>query len=73
MKNKLKPKFCQIALILITLLCTSCATTVGMTAAALTSATISVGTAIVTAPFKIIGAMDDDDDEEGNENDEAEN
>ncbi len=38
-----------------------------MTAAAVTSATITVGTAIVTAPFKIIGAMSDDDDEDSTE------
>jgi hypothetical protein len=55
----------QILLVLfLTGFCSSCATTVGITAAALTSATISVGTAIVTAPFKIIGAMDGEDDED---------
>ncbi len=45
-------------LLISTVLCSSCSTTVGMTAAAITSATIAVGTVIVTAPFKIIGAMD---------------
>ena len=63
MKNTKKP--IQIFLLLFSIsFCTSCATTVGMTAAAVTSATISVGTAIVTVPFKIIGAMDGDEEED---------
>ncbi len=63
----------QILLLFISVsFCTSCATTVGMTAAAVTSATIAVGAAIITAPFKIIGAMDDDENEEAEEAEEAE-
>ncbi len=54
-------------LLFITTFCTSCATTVGMAAAAVASATIAVGKAIITAPFKSIGAMDSDDDEDGDE------
>lgn len=53
-----------------TMFCASCATTAGITVAAVTSATISVGTAIVTAPFKIIGAMDSEDE---NDNEFKEN
>jgi hypothetical protein len=61
----------QFFLILIsTVFCSSCATSVGMAAAAVTSATITVGTAIVTAPFKIIGAMDGDD-ENDNETEDS--
>lgn len=55
-------QFCL--LIISTIFCSSCATTVGMTAAAVTSATIAVGTVIVTTPFKIIGAMDGDENED---------
>lgn len=63
----------QLVLLLIsTSLCSSCATTVGMTAAAVTSATIAVGAAIVAAPFKLIGAMNDDDSDEDEEQDESE-
>lgn len=58
----------QFFLILIsTVFCSSCATSVGMAAAAVTSATISVGTAIVTAPFKMIGAFNDDDEDNDDE------
>ncbi|MBN4059852.1 MAG: hypothetical protein COA71_14355 [SAR86 cluster bacterium] len=55
-------------LILATVFSTSCATTVGMTAAAVTGAAISVGAAIITAPFKIIGAVGRDDDDETEDN-----
>jgi hypothetical protein len=41
-----------------------------MTAAAVTSATIAVGAAIITAPFKLIGAMDSDDQDEDENNSE---
>lgn len=54
-------------LVLSTLFCTSCATSVGLTATAVTSATISVGAAIIKAPFKIIGAIGDDDEDEDDE------
>jgi hypothetical protein len=66
MKGKLFKKTpCKVTLILLcTLLCTSCATSVGLTAAAVTSATISVGTAVVKAPFKLIGMSSDDEDED---------
>ena len=64
-------KLMKLSLLLIsTMFCTSCATTVGMTAAAITSATIAVGAAIITAPFKLIGAMDGD---EEDDNDTEEN
>ncbi len=43
-----------------------------MAAAAVTSATISVGTSIVTTPFKIVGAMNDDDDGDNEESNEFE-
>ena len=66
MKGKIFKKTpCKITLILLcTLLCTSCATSVGLTAAAVTSATISAGTAVVKAPFKLIGMASDSEDEE---------
>lgn len=56
-------------LIFATSFCTSCATSVGLAAAAVTSATISVGTTIVTAPFKMIGAMGDDENDNSDESD----
>ncbi len=61
----------QICLLLIsTVFCSSCATTVGMTAAAVTSATIAVGAAIISVPFKIVGAMDGDENEDDNQSEE---
>jgi hypothetical protein len=71
LKTLLKP-LQYFLLIASTLFCTSCATSVGMAAAAVTNATISVGTAVVTAPFKIVGAMNDDDDGDNEESDEFE-
>tara|TARA_R110000772_G_scaffold30037_5_gene74896 strand:- start:11 stop:253 length:243 start_codon:yes stop_codon:yes gene_type:complete len=59
-------KLQYLVLIVITCFCTSCATSVGLAASAVTSATIAVGKTIVTAPFKMMGAMDDDD-EDGDE------
>lgn len=67
MRN-LKSKFQIFILFISVSFCTSCATTVGMTAAAVTSATIAVGAAIISVPFKIVGAIGDDDEDD----DEAE-
>ena len=63
--NHISKKLQLFLLIFIASFCTSCATSVGLAAAAVTSATISVGTTIVTAPFKLIGAMGDDDNQDG--------
>ncbi|MDC1436642.1 hypothetical protein N8303_05260 [Gammaproteobacteria bacterium] len=41
-----------------------------MTAAAVTSATIAVGAAIISVPFKIVGAMDGDENEDDNQSEE---
>ena len=63
--------FIQLSILLISILfCTSCTTAAYMTSTAVTNATVLVGTAIITAPFKIIGAMsdDDDDDDDDDEN-----
>lgn len=72
MKTYSKTLHC-LALLLLTSLNTSCATSVGMAAAAVTSATISVGTTIVTAPFKMMGAMSDNDDNDGNADEDNNN
>ncbi len=63
-------RFRIVFILLSSILCTSCATSVGMAAAAVTSATITVGTAVVKAPFKLIGMATDDDDEENGDEEE---
>lgn len=63
-------RFRLFIVLLSSVLCTSCATSVGMAAAAVTSATITVGTAVVKAPFKLIGMATDDDDEENGDEEE---
>lgn len=51
-------------------LCSSCATSVGIATAVATSATLKVGTAIVKAPFKLVGMVRNDDEEKKEENNE---